>query len=370
MVNKEFFQALDVLEREKKISKELMLESLEAGLVSAYKKEYGESRTIAVRLNEEKQTIKVYAHRLVVEEVEDEDTQVSLEDAREINPKYKVGDVVIEDITPKQFSRIAAQTAKQVILQRINDAKKEMVLNEMSRHQGEILNAIVRRKEGTTVYVEISGTQMEGVMMQTDQVPTETYNINDVIKVYIKKIRETARGAQVAVSRSSAGFVKCLFEMEVPEIKAGLVKIENIVREAGFRTKLSVCSDDPNVDAIGACIGNKGVRVNAVVGELGGEKIDVIEYTADPIEYIARALSPAQVLMVSIDEEEKTAKVVVPDEKLSLAIGRSGQNARLAAKLTGWKIDVKAYSLMMEKAAEEENAAEAENASENGEDVQ
>ena len=266
--------------------------------------------------------------------------------SQDIDKKYKVGDVVIEDITPKDFSRIAAQTAKQVILQRINDMKKAMVLNEMSERTGEILSAIVRRKEAGTVYVEITGTQMEGVMMQQDQVPTETYNVNDVIKVYVKKIRDTAHGAQVVVSRSSAGFVRRLFELEVPEIKAGLVKINSIVREAGFRTKLSVSSEDPNVDAVGSCIGNKGVRVNAVVAELGGEKIDVIEYCDDPIEYIARALSPAQVLMVSINEEEKNAKVIVPDEKLSLAIGRSGQNARLAAKLTGWKIDVKPYSTL------------------------
>lgn len=361
MVNKDFFQALDMLEREKKISKELLLEALEAGLVSAYKKENNESRTIAVRLNEEKQTIKVYAHRLVVEELEDEDTQISLEDARDIKPTYKVGDVVIEDITPKDFSRIAAQTAKQVIMQRLNDAKKEYILNEMSERQGEILNAVVRRKEGNTVYVEISGTQMEGVLMIADQVPTETYNVNDVIKVYIKKIRDTAKGAQVVVSRSSSGFVRRLFELEVPEIKAGLVKIESIVREAGFRTKLAVSSEDPNVDAVGSCIGNKGVRVNAVVAELGGEKIDVVEWCADPIEFIARALSPAQVLMVSINEEEKNAKVIVPDEKLSLAIGRSGQNARLAAKLTNWKIDVKPLSSIPkieDESAEGEGEAE------------
>lgn len=357
MVNKEFFQALDALEKDRKISKELMIESLEAGLVSAYKKEYGESRTIAVRLNDEKQTIKVYAHRLVVEELEDEDAQICLEDAQLINPKYKIGDVVIEDITPKNFSRIAAQTAKQVILQRLNDAKKEYILNEMSTKLGEIMNAIVRRKEGATIYVEISGTQMEGVMMQTDQVPTETYNVNDVIKVYIKKIRETARGTQVVVSRGSSGFVKTLFEMEVPEIRAGLVKVDSIVREPGFRTKIAVSSDDPNVDAVGACIGNKGVRVNAVVGELGGEKIDVIEWCSDPMEFIARALSPAQVLMVSINEEDKTAKVIVPDEKLSLAIGRSGQNARLAAKLTGWKIDVKPYSSLNTAEGAEDQAA-------------
>ncbi len=348
----EFFLALDLIEREYKISKELMIESIEAGLVSAYKKEYGEARTIAVRINEERQMIKVYAHRLVVDEVEDEDSQIWIEDAKDIDEKYNIGDVIVEDITPKEFSRIAAQTAKQVIIQRINDAKKAMVLNEMSDHQGEIMNAVVRRKEGNTVYVEITGTQMEGVMMQADQVPTERYNVNDVIKVFIKKIRETLRGAQVIVSRSSSGFVKRLFEMEVPEVKAGLVKINNIVREAGFRTKLAVSSDDPNVDAIGSCIGNKGIRVNAVVGELGGEKIDVIEWCADPMEYIARALSPAQVMMVSINEEEKTAKVIVPDEKLSLAIGRNGQNARLAAKLTNWKIDVKPYSSL----SEDENA--------------
>lgn len=363
MVNREFFQALEEFAKEKMISREVLVDALESGIAAAYKKEYGESKPIAVRFNEEKQTVNVYAHRIVVEEVDDFDTQISLEEAREIKPAYKVGDVVIEDITPKAFSRIAAQTAKQVIMQKLNDAKKEFVKNEMTARQGEILNAVVRRREGATVFVEISGSQMEGVMSPSDQIPTETYNVGDVIKVFIKKIREGKNGPQVVVSRSSSGFVKRLFELEVPEIKAGLVKIMNIVREGGFRTKLSVCSEDPNVDAVGACIGNKGVRVNAVVGELGGEKVDVIEWCADAIEYIARALSPAQVLMVSINEEEKTARVVVPDEKLSLAIGRNGQNARLAAKLTGWKIDVKPYSSIMsteDAAAEAEGIADAE----------
>lgn len=342
----DFFPALEELEKTNKISKESMIEALESGLVSAYKKEFGEARTIAVRLNEGKGTIKVYAHRLIVEEVEDEASQISLEDALEIKENAQIGEVIVEDITPKDFSRIAAQTARQVVIQRINDAKKEYILNEMNERQGEIVSAIVRRKEGNNVYVEICGTQMEGVMMQTDQVPTETYNLNDMIKVYVKKIRETLRGAQVIVSRASAGFVRRLFELEVPEIKAGLVKIANCVREAGFRTKIAVYSDDPNVDAVGACIGNKGIRVNEIVQELGGEKIDVVEYCADPIEYIARALSPAQALMVSINEDEKRAKVIVADEKLSLAIGRNGQNARLSAKLTGWKIDVKPASSM------------------------
>lgn len=357
MVNKEFFAALDALETEKHIPKNVLIDSLEAGIVSAYKKETGEVRPVTVRIDEDRCTIKIYAYRHVVEEVADEDKEISLEDAREIKPSYKVGDVVIEDITPKDFSRIAAQTAKQVIMQRINDAKRDVVFSEMSEKENEILQAIVRRKEGATVYVEISGSQMEGMLSAADQVPGEVYNINDVIKVLIKKVRNTSHGAQVIVSRSAAGFVKRLFEMEVPEIRAGLVTIKNIVREAGYRTKIAVYSEDVNVDAIGACIGNKGVRVNAIVNELAGEKIDVIPWCPDPLEFVARALSPAQVQMVQINEEEKTAKVIVPDEKLSLAIGKQGQNARLAAKLTGWKIDVKPYSSVAPAAVSEEEDA-------------
>lgn len=347
MVNKEFFEALDQLEKERHIDKETLIESLEAGLVSAYKKEIGETRQIAVRLDEAKSTIKVYAYRYVVEEVADPDKEISLDEAKELKHNYKLGDVVIDDITPKQFSRIAAQTAKQVIVQRLNDAKREVVLNEMSQKEGEILNAIVRRKEGLNIFVEISGSQVEGVLSVADQVPGENLNINDVVKVYVKKVRTTNFGAQVVVSRSAAGFVKRLFEMEVPEIRSGLVSIKGIVREAGYRTKLAVSSDDPNIDAIGSCIGNKGVRVNAIVAELAGEKIDVIPWCSDPLEFIARSLSPAKVVMVQVNEEEKTAKVIVPDDKLSLAIGKQGQNARLAAKLTGWKIDVKPYSTIV-----------------------
>ncbi len=357
----DFFPALDALEKERKISKEVMLEALKAGIASAYKKEYGESRDIIVRINEEKQSVKVYAHRLVVEdEFEDSDefdfeTQISLTDAKEYKSDAKVGDVILEDITPVNFSRIATQTAKQVIMQRINDARTQYVLSEMSEKQGEILNATVRRKEGDNVFVEISGSQMEGILMRSDQVPGETYNVGDIVKVFIKKIRETTGHAtQVIVSRSSAGFVKRLFEMEVPEIKAGLVTINGIVREAGYRTKIAVSSYDPNVDAVGSCIGNKGIRVNAIVAELGGEKIDVIEYCDNPIEFIPRALSPAPVMMISLDEEAKSAKVIVADEKLSLAIGRSGQNARLAAKLAGWKIDVKPLSSLPQDDTTEE----------------
>ena len=267
-----------------------------------------------------------------------------------IKSTYKVGDIVSEDITPKDFSRIAAQTAKQVITQRLNDHVKNMVLEEMNEKEGEILTAIVRRIENDTVYVEMTGSQLEGVMMPSDQIRGEKYNVGDVINVYVKTTRTTTKGAtQVLVSRSNIGFVKRLFEHEVPEIKAGLVSIKHIVREAGYRTKMAVFSEDPSIDAVGSCIGNKGMRINSIVQQLGGEKIDVIGWCQDPLEYISRALSPAKVIMVQVNENEKSAKVIVPDDKLSLAIGKAGQNVRLAAKLTGWKIDVKPYSTVADK---------------------
>lgn len=346
----DFFLALDELEREKKISKDVMIEALEAGLVSGYKKEYGESKGIKVKLDPEKCTLTVYAFREVVEELTDGDRQVTLEEIREecedlgVECNYKVGDIIMENVTPKDFTRIAAQTAKQVIIQRLTEAKKNVILGEMSEKEGELMKAIVRRKEGGNVYVEMTQSQLEGVMMPSDQIPGERYELNDVIQVYVKKIRTTTRNTQVVVSRSCAGFVKRLFELEVPEIKAGLVSVKGIVREAGYRTKIAVYAENGDIDAVGACIGNKGMRVNNVVTELGGEKIDIIEWCADPLEFIARALSPARVLMVQVNDEEKTARVIVPDDKLSLAIGKEGQNARLSAKLTGWKIDVKPYS--------------------------
>ena len=345
MVNKDFFDAIDALEYEKHVSKEKLIESLEAGLASAYKKETGESRPVMVKLDDTKNSIKVYAYRTVVAEIVDEEKEILPEDAKKIKSSYKLGDKVLEDVTPKNFSRIAAQTAKQVIMQRLNDATRDAVYSEMSEKEGEIMTAVVRRKEGDTVYVEMTGSQLEGVLGPQDQIKGEVLNVNDVIKVYVKRVRTSAySGTQVMVSRSSAGFVRRLFELEVPEIRSGLVQIKNIVREAGYRTKIAAYSEDSNIDAIGSCIGNKGVRVNAIVNELAGEKIDVIQWCADPLEFVARSLSPAQVKMVQINELEKSAKVIVADDKLSLAIGKQGQNARLAAKLTGWKIDVKPYS--------------------------
>lgn len=347
MINKEFFLALDQMEKEMKLDKEMLLSSLEAGLATAFKKETGESRFIAVKLNPEKATIKFYAYHTVVEGEPQDENELSLEEAREIKPDAAVGEFIGEDVTPKALSRIAAQTAKQVIMQRINEAKREQAQNEMTDKEGELMQAIVRRVDPANIYVEIIGSQMEGVMSLSDQVAGEKLRVNDRIKVYVKKVRTNAKGSQVVVSRSCAGFVRKLFDIEVPELRSNLVKVKNIVREAGYRTKMAVYSEDPNLDAIGSCIGSKGARVNAIVAELNGEKVDIIQYSSDPSEFIARALSPAKVLMVQLNEADKQAKVVVPDDKLSLAIGKSGQNARLAARLTGFRIDVKPYSEVM-----------------------
>ena len=346
MISKEFFQALDLLEKERKISKDSFIKSLEAGISSAYKKETGLNRGIDVQLNPAKYTIRVFAYRTVVDEVTDEEKEISLEDARKVKEIYNIGDHFIdEELSTKLFTRIAAQTAKQVIMQRINDERKNMVLNEMNEKEGEIVTAIIRRIENNNVYVEISGSQMEGIMMPSDQIRGEKYAVNEIIKVYVKSVRTSARGnSQVIVSRSCVGFVKRLFEMEVPEIRSNLVVIKKIVREAGYRTKMAVTSDDPSLDCVGSCVGPRGMRINNIVHELDGEKIDVIEWCSDISEFIARALSPAKAMMVQINEEEKKATAIVPDDKLSLAIGKAGQNVRLAAKLTEWKIDVKPYS--------------------------
>ncbi len=357
--NREFFAALDMLENEYKLDKEQLIASIESGLASAYKKENGEARCVVVTLNQETNMIRYMAYYKVIEgDTPEHDYELTVEEAQDIKPGSVAGDIISEEVTPLEFSRVAAQTAKQVIQQRINEIKREQIMAEMTNKEGELMQAVVLRIENDTVYVQIVGTLLEGVMGKQDQVYGETYKVNDKFKVYIKHVRTNAKGAtQVLVSRSCAGFVKKLFEMEVPELKSGLVQVKNIVREAGFRTKMSVYSDDPNVDALGSCIGAKGVRVNAIVNELNGEKIDVIPYTPEPFEYIVRALSPAKVLMVQYNEQENQAVVVVADEKLSLAIGKGGQNARLAARLTGIKIDVKPYSAMVsaEEGAEDDN---------------
>ena len=352
MINKDFFLALDELEKQKGIKKEFFIETLESALVAAYKKNFGEAKAVSVKLNPEKNTIKVIAYKTVKEVVEDPNTEISLEEAKQIKKSYKEGDQIGEEITPKDFGRIAAGTAKQVVTQKLREVERSMAYGELEEKVDTIISGIIRRQENDTYYIELANTTIEGVLMPSDQIPSERYAINDRIKVYIRKLRETARGVQAIVSRSCPGFVKKLFENEVPEISSGHVVIKNIVREAGYRTKMAIYSEDPQIDPLGACVGNKGTRVNSVVSELGGEKVDIIIWSEDPFEYIARALSPATVLSVEIDEATKSSKVIVPDDKLSLAIGKSGQNVRLAAKLTGWKIDVKSES---KASSEEEN---------------
>lgn len=369
MTSKDFFLALDELERSKGIKKSVFVEALETALAIAYKRQSGTSKAIEVKLSPERNTIRIFAYQTVVEEVEDKDTQISLEDARLIDKKYKVGDVVSEEINPKEINRIPAQTAKQVIMQKLREIESEQAISELSEKEGELITVMVRSVDGDNIHVEIN-KNVEAVLMPQDQAPGDKYQVGKPVKVYVKKIKVGPRGPQVLVSRTVPGFVKRLFEIEVPEIANGIVTVKAIVREAGYRTKMAVYSEDPNVDAVGACVGNRGMRVNAIVSELGGEKIDIIPWCADTLEFIARALSPARVVMVQANDEERVARVVVMDDMLSLAIGKDGQNARLAARLTGWKIDVKPYSFMQNQEEEEADApAPAPTASEGEGDV-
>ncbi len=345
MTNKDFFLALEDLEKEKGIPQQIFLDALENALVSACKKQYaGAVGDVEIRLNPERGTIDFYTVKTVAEEVEDKETQISLSDAQAIKKSYKVGDKVYEKFVPKDFSRIAAQTAKQVILQKLHETERDVAMSEFSDKEGELLVGIVRSIEAKNVYIDLGNGKVSGVMLPSDQVPGEKYNVNDKIKVFVKRVKSGNFGAQVLVSRSAPGLVKKLFEEEVPEIKQGTVVIKEISREAGARTKMAIFSNDERVDAIGACVGNKGARVNAVVEELKGEKIDIIPWSENPLEFIAKALSPAKVISVTQLDGEKSAMAVVPDDKLSLAIGKDGQNARLAVRLTGWKIDVKSES--------------------------
>lgn len=345
MINKDFFAALADLEKEKGIPQEVFLDTLRNALLSACKKQAtGAVGEIDIKLNPERGSIEFFTSQTIVEEVVDRELEISLEDARAIKKSYKLGDKVLKKLDSKEFSRIAAQTAKQVILQKLHETERDAAMNEFSDKEGELVVGKIRKIDLKNVYVELGKGQVEGLMLPSDQVPGETYNVNDVIKVFVKRVKSGFKGAQVLVSRSSAGLVRKLFEEEVPEIKQGTVVIKEVSREAGERTKIAIYSEDPRVDAIGACVGNKGARVNAIVEELHGEKIDIIPWSENPLEFIAKALSPAKVISVTQLDGENTAMAVVPDDKLSLAIGRNGQNARLAVRLTGWKIDVKKES--------------------------
>ncbi len=345
MDSAELIGALNDLEKEKGIDKEIIFEAIENSLISACKKNFGTSQNIKVDINRETGDVKVYAQKEIVEDVYDAFLEISLEDAREINPTYEYGDIVDIEVTPKNFGRISAQTAKQVVVQKFREAEREKLYNEYVTKEREIDTGIVQRVEGKRNVI-ISLGKIDAVLPFNEQIATEEYKFDDRIKVYILEVKQTTKGPQITVSRTHYELVKRLFELEVPEIFDGTVEIKNISREAGSRTKMAVYSKNPNVDAVGSCVGPNGSRVNVIVNELKGEKIDIINWSEDPKKFISEALNPSEVIAVEINKSENEcgAKVVVPDNQLSLAIGKEGQNVRLAARLTGWKIDIKSES--------------------------
>jgi len=347
----EFFSSLDLVSKERRINKDVLCSAIESALISAYKKNFGKNANVRATIDPTKGVVEIYSRKTVVEEVYDSQCEMTLAEAREIRPQYELGDLVEVEVTPKNFGRIAAQTAKQVVVQHLREAERGVIYDEYSQKENEILTAIVQRVENKNVYVELGRT--EGVLDPAQQMPTEELGPNDRIKVYVMEVSRIGRGPQIQVSRTHPGLVKRLFELEVPEIVTGVVQIKSIAREAGFRTKMAVLSTDPLIDAVGSCVGPRGMRVENVVNELKTEKIDIVKWSNDPAEYIANALNPARVISVFVSDTEKSARVVVPDNQLSLAIGKEGQNARLAAKLTGWKIDIKSQS---QAEAEQKNA--------------
>lgn len=346
-MSKELLDALDVLEKEKGVKREIVIDALEAALSSAYKRNYGQAQNVAVDFDEKKGNVHVYAVKTVVDEVADPQLEVSLKDALDINKAYELGDTIKFEVTPGNFGRIAAQTAKQVILQRVREAEREKIYNEYIQYEHEIVTGEIERQDYRFIYVNLG--DVEAVMSRRDQIPGEQYNSHDKIKVYIYKVDNATRGPQVFVSRAHPDLLKRLFEQEVPEIFDGTVEIKAVSREAGDRAKVAVWSNDPNIDPVGTCVGPRGQRVQGIVNELHGENMDIVQWSEDPAEFIANALNPADVLEVRFDpENDRACTVVVPEDELSLAIGKRGQNVRLAAQLTGYKIDIKSEEEMAE----------------------
>ena len=343
-MNQEFLNALNEIVETKGIDKEILIDTIEQALLTAYKKNFGQAQNVEVEFDRDNGDIKVYSTREVVDESNYYDSflEIELSEARKISPSYEIGDVIRNEVTPSNFGRIAAQTAKQVVVQRLREAEREIVYNEFMEREGEIVDGEITRATPSVVYVDLG--KIEGVMPRSEKIDRETYKEGQRIKVYVVEVKKGSKGPQIIISRSNPGLVKRLFELEVPEIEQGIVQIKSIAREAGSRTKMAVKSLDEKIDPIGACVGPKGSRVKNIVDELGDEKIDIIKYSDDYAEFISASLSPSKVVKVEVDEEEKSALVVVPDYQLSLAIGKDGQNARLAAKLTGWKIDIKSES--------------------------
>lgn len=338
-MNHEFMDALEQVEREKGISKEILLDAIETALASAYKRDQKVAQSIEVRIAPDTGAFHVYTHKTVVEEVEDEKNEITLEDAQQINSIYELGDLVEFEIFPKEFGRIAAQTAKQVVVQRIREAERGIIYEEFVNRVGDLITGIIQRFEQRNIYIDLG--KIEGILPANEQMPNEHYEQGLRVKTFVVEVKKTTKGPQVLLSRTRTGLLKRLFELEVPEIQDGLVEIKSVAREPGYRSKIAVSSRDPQIDPVGACVGSRGIRVQMIVRELKGEKIDVIPWSGDSIEFITNALSPAKVSEVKILPSKKTAIVIVPDFQLSLAIGKEGQNARLAAKLSGWKIDIK-----------------------------
>ena len=341
-MNLEFIEALEELENGRGISVDIILEALEAALIAAYKKNFGSLQNVRVQIARESGEIQVFCRKTVVEAAEDDRSEISLEDARKQDIRYELGDIVEAEVTPRDFGRIAAQTAKQVVVQKIREAERGMIFEEFSSREGDIITGIVQRYEQKNVIIDLGKT--EAILGPAEQIENETYQQSARIKTFIVEVKKTTKGPQIMVSRTHPGLLKRLFELEVPEIHDGVVEIKAVSREAGARSKIAVFSRNDNVDPVGACVGPRGMRVQRIVDELNGEKIDIVKWSENPKEFVANALSPAKVVAVEIFEDEKIAKVVVPDYQLSLAIGKEGQNARLAAKLTNWKIDIKSES--------------------------
>ncbi|KWW10953.1 MULTISPECIES: transcription termination factor NusA [Bacillaceae] len=335
----ELLDALYILENEKGISREVLIDAIEAALISAYRRNFNQAQNVRIDLNLGKGTMRVFARKDVVDEVFDSRLEISVEEARAIDPNYQLEDVVEMEVTPKDFGRIAAQTAKQVVTQRVREAERGIIYAEFIDREEDIMTGIVQRQDSRFIYVSLG--KIEALLPVNEQMPNEQYKPHDRIKVFITKVEKTSKGPQIFVSRSHPGLLKRLFEIEVPEIFDGTVEIKSVAREAGDRSKISVHSDNEEVDPVGSCVGQKGQRVQAIVNELKGEKIDIVKWSENPVIFVANALSPSKVLEVIVKEEEKATTVIVPDYQLSLAIGKRGQNARLAAKLTGWKIDIK-----------------------------
>ncbi|HAS00778.1 MAG TPA: transcription termination/antitermination protein NusA [Brevibacillus sp.] len=341
-MNAEFITALHDLEKEKGIDKEVLIEAIEAALISGYKRNFNSAQNVRVDVNRHSGQVRVFARKNVVEDVLDARLEISLEAANEIDPNFRIDDIVEIEVTPRDFGRIAAQTAKQVVTQRIREAERGLIYNEFIDREEDIVNHIVQRQDSRAYFVDLG--KVEAVMPLTEKMPTDDFKPQDRIKAYIIKVEKTTKGPQIVISRTHPGLLKRLFELEVPEIYDGVVEIKSVAREAGDRSKIAVHSTNEEVDPVGACVGPKGLRVQTIVNELKGEKIDIVRWSEDPAEYVANALSPSKVVHVEVNEEEKMTRVIVPDYQLSLAIGKRGQNARLAAKLTGWKIDIKSES--------------------------